>query len=92
MTVYMYRAAFYCDEHGSQLPQEPDDGHDHDSDEFAIAYPDAGEADSPQHCDRCRVLLDCTLTDDGREYVREALADGTGDPEVLAEWRDAFAL
>jgi hypothetical protein len=92
MSVYMFQAGFLCEECGKLAPQEPDDGQPHDSDEFAISYPDAGESDSPVHCGGCLVLLDCSLTDDGREYVREALEAGDGNPQVLAEWEEAFEL
>jgi hypothetical protein len=91
MSVYMFRAAFYCEDCGRDLPQEPVEGGPYDSDEYAIETYDLGEADSPQHCDRCWRLLDFSLTSDGIEYVREALQDGSGDPQVLAEWREAFA-
>ena len=33
------------------------------------------EADSPLHCSVCHYPLDCTLTDDGIEYVYQALRD-----------------
>jgi hypothetical protein len=92
MTVFMYQADMYCEECGKLYPQEPNNDQPHDSNEYAISYPDAGEADTPIHCGRCFTLLDCTLTDDGREYVREALADGSGDPEILRQWRDTFYL
>ena len=70
MSVYMYQAEFYCDECAELLPGAPDDSSEYDSDEYAISYPDAGECDSPQHCARCWRLLDCSLTEDGVEYVR----------------------
>jgi hypothetical protein len=56
-------------------------------------YPDAGEADSPDHCGcgsecvnaidglgGCRIgaWLENPLTADGVKYVREAIADGDG--------------
>lgn len=91
--VYVYGAALICadcarpviaectacsvSEHDERMPQGP--------------YADGGgEADTPQHCDRCGVFLDNPLTDDGRAYVRAALASGRGDPDTLATWRDAY--
>jgi len=37
-----------------------------------------GESDTPCHCANCGRPLDCELTDDGVEYVKEQLADGCG--------------
>lgn len=49
-----------------------------------------GEADTPTHCLNCEALLAHNLTPDGMEYVRDALTDGTGRPDVLAAWRTAY--
>ena len=76
-TVYYFEASCYC-------PQCARDAHG-DLCEFA----DVGfspEVDSPQHCAECGELLDCTLTDDGAEYVADALECGDGDPDVLMAW------
>lgn len=94
MSVFMFRAAFYCSDCAGDLPQPPAltwDEIDHaeylwDSDDVAIEFPDAGEADCPQHCDRCHVMLDHRLTNDGIDYVLEALRDGSGDPDVHRQW------
>ncbi len=51
----------------------------------------AGETDTPTHCEKCEALIIENLTSDGVEYVREALAENTRRPEVLAAWREAFA-
>lgn len=45
------------------------------------------ETDSPTHCERCEALLPEALTSDGEAYVREVVAEGSGRPEILAEWR-----
>lgn len=50
--------------------------------------PDTGEADTPRHCDRCRVLTDGSLTSVG--YVADALAEASGDPDVLDAWADRW--
>lgn len=49
------------------------------------------ETDTPVHCDLCRALLVTSLTRDGVEYVRDAIAENTGDADVLAVWGMAFA-
>lgn len=58
-------------------------------------YPDGGgEADSPQHCDRCGVFLDNPLTPDGEKYVLDEflrfIETGEGSREVLATWRSEY--
>lgn len=48
------------------------------------------EGDTPTHCCRCRDLIPHALTDEGYAYVREAVARGEGDPDVLAEWTEIY--
>lgn len=74
------------------LPSNPEDESSYDSDDYPKGpYPDGGgEADSPQHCDGCGTFLRNPLTGDGETYVREALAAGDGNPDVLAEWREFY--
>jgi hypothetical protein len=57
----------------------------YDSDDYPKGpYPNGGgEADTPQHCDSCSVFLENPLTEDGRDYVRGALAM---DEEPLANF------
>lgn len=94
--TYMYRAALYCVACGEWNVADckargvADNG---DSDTYPQGpYADGGgEADCPQHCDMCGVFLENPLTADGVQYVADALADGTGDPAVLATWRDFYA-
>lgn len=38
----------------------------------------AGESDTPEHCVICGVPLKCSLTTDGIEYVKDAIAEGAG--------------
>jgi hypothetical protein len=60
-----------------------------DSDEFPKG-PESdggGESDTPAHCCQCHTFLENPLTGDGYEYVLEQLRDGSGDADVLAEWR-----
>lgn len=47
--------------------------------------------DSPVHCSVCGELLEVELTSDGEDYVKRALADGDGDPEVLATWAAEYS-
>jgi hypothetical protein len=54
-------------------------------------YPSGGgEADTPQHCDGCRVFLENPLTGYGTRYLTEQLIkharDGSGAKEVLEAW------
>ena len=49
------------------------------------------ESDTPTHCVACEALIHHSLTTDGVGYVYEALQIGTGRPEILAVWRDAYA-
>jgi hypothetical protein len=53
-----------------------------------------GEADSPQHCDHCGLLLENPLTGDGNRYVNEKLTeyarDGSGTLEVLEKWSNRY--
>ena len=71
------------------------DESDYDSDDLPKGpYSDGGgEADSPQHCDGCGLLLENPLTPDGYRYVNEKLTeharDGSGDAEVLKQWSSA---
>ena len=61
-----------------QIVITPDtDETEYDSDDYPKGpYPDGGgEADSPQHCDACRVFLRNPLTTYGYKYVQDALHD-----------------
>ena len=44
------------------------------------------ESDTPWHCDNCEALIVTGLTSDGVEYVREAIENADGRPEILAAW------
>jgi hypothetical protein len=88
MQVYMFCAALLCEEcgvkartahrHSMPVDFDQDDESSYDSDNFPKGpYPDGGgEADTPQHCDRCSVFLENPLTGDGYAYVREAVENG----------------
>lgn len=52
---------------------------------------DGEELDSPAHCAECGAPLSHDLTPDGVEYVKQAIAEGTGCcrelwPEVWRDW------
>lgn len=53
-----------------------------------------GESDTPQHCGHCAVFLDNPLTDDGRQYVAEALVafaiERRGNRATLYDWARAY--
>ena len=81
MNTYMYQAALYCEDCGLEIANslgftEEDiaDRDDLDSEECPKGpYSDGGgEADCPQHCDKCGAFLENPLTCDGFEYVCEA--------------------
>jgi len=93
---YIYQAAFLCDDCGNEIckritdegnsPFDPADESSYDSDNYPKYVPDAGESDTPNHCDSGDTclnaieirsgtfigeLIEGTLTSDGVEYVRE---------------------
>ena len=49
------------------------------------------ETDSPIHCTACDALLVTTLTRDGIEWLRDAIASPYGRDNIKSAWRDAFA-
>ena len=86
-----------------KAPTNPDDEHSFDSGEFPKAVGDPGESDCPSHCgggEECLeaeilpggrkigALLSTSLTSDGVEYVKEAVANGG---EVAEFWREQFS-
>lgn len=101
--VYMYKAALYCKECGEKIKQElalggkaiPQnlDETQYDSDSYPKGpYPDGGgEADTPQHCDRCGRFLENPLTTDGYRYLREMVNEAQSrdgddaDDDILRE-------
>jgi hypothetical protein len=96
MNAYIYQAALWCAECGADMAHELErDGHKDsgDSDDFPQGpyMNGGGEADCPQHCECCGEHLENPLTQEGGEYVRKALADETGDRDVLRTWRDYYA-
>lgn len=106
--VYVYKAALYCKPCGDGIKQrlamngkavpENLDETQYDSDVYPKGpYPNGGgEADSPQHCDNCGRFLDNPLTQEGYNYVNEAIAahekSGRGNEEVLNEWVSFYGI
>jgi len=89
MKVYAYQAALLCEACGkgmqtylSETIGREDTG---DSDRFPQGpYDDGGgEADSPQHCDRCCIFLENPLTPDGVNYVRTGFC--------AAQWKQFYS-
>lgn len=95
MKVYLFRAAFLCEDCGQAAcrtfgkPAGYDAGNEStwDSDDYPKGpYCDGGgEADCPQNCDNCYRFLENPLTRDGENYVREQAAENPGS-SVVAEW------
>jgi hypothetical protein len=105
MDCYVFQAALICEDCCDALKAnnaKPDyadesDESTYDSDDWPKGpYGDGGgEADCPQHCDKCGVFLDNPLTGDGESYVRDAFREfvelGRGAIDVLAEWKAAYS-
>lgn len=87
--MYIFQAECYCDECGEKIcaecqangtaPTDPDDQYSYDSDEYPKSCPDEEETDCPQHCGGCGVPLEYRLTDEGVQYVLEAIRHSIDD-------------
>jgi hypothetical protein len=97
MLAYVYQADLYCEDCATQIKAELAYSHEgqpehlFDSDEYPKGPYPAGESDTPDHCGNCGVFLENSLTGDGEQYVKDAIQDGTGDPEVLATWKEFYS-
>lgn len=93
MDAYVYNGALYCEDHAMDIMADradqfkgPGPSKD-DSNVWPQRVADGGgEADCPQHCDKCGVHLENPLTDDGEQYVTDAIRNKRGDPAVLMTW------
>jgi len=56
--------------------------------QYPIHYDQA--SDVPVHCFKCFALIFTTLTTDGANYVRKALATNYGEADTLDVWRRAW--
>lgn len=63
-------------------------GYAHDDSE--PVYADTS-SDTPTHCTHCEAIIPHRLTREGYGYVADALAFGSGRPEILAAWRATYA-
>lgn len=106
MDAYIYAADIYCDHCGEGIkrdltaagkaPADVSDESSYDSDQFPKGpYADGGgEADSPQHCGNCGVMLGNDVTPDGSAYIkaawREFVDNGRGNLDVLSAWREGY--
>ena len=77
MKAYVFQAALLCEDCAETTMQslekagKPSDGWGDSENWPQGPYEDGGgEADTPQHCDHCRIFLENPLTTDGEEYVR----------------------
>lgn len=102
MDAYIYQAALYCEECAEEIRGELIDAGIGESDD-SETWPQGpfadggGEADVPQHCDRCREFLANPLTSDGFDYVLAKVADfvsrpGAGNPDVIHAWIDYYGI
>ena len=106
--AYIFQADIYCEDCGRDIrtrltmdgnaPSNPSDECTYDSDNFPKGpYSDGGgEADCPQHCAQCRAFLENSLTQDGYEFVREAIRNAEeknlADRPHIQLWRAFYDL
>lgn len=100
--AYIYQADIYCDDCGTKIINESTSEILDDSDEFPQYCDNEQESDCPEHCacqeecinaielsDGTKIgcLIGTNLTNDGIEYVKEAVKDGG----LVAElWKQEF--
>ena len=93
MDAYIYRAALLCADCAEPIREElcreadssiqlMETGCDSDGFPMGPYANGGGEADCPQHCDRCGLFLENPLTPDGDTYVREAAAEFETEPDM----------
>lgn len=97
MLTYIYQADLYCEDCAKQIKAELAYSHESqsentfDSGDYPKGPYPAGESDTPDHCGGCGIFLENSLTGDGEQYVKDAIRAGTGDPEVLATWKEFYS-
>ena len=98
MLVYIYKAAFYCQSCAQEIKadlsfaQEGISEYDYDSDDYPKGPFSVGESDTPDHCDTCSQFLENALTQDGYDYVTDAIQENTGNQDVLDTWAEFYNL
>lgn len=113
--AYVYQADIYCDpcgekikeeikkERADKVPENEDDQYTYDSGDYPKHCEDDDEADTPQHCADCGEFLKNQLTEEGYEYVEQALNDFAVMPKSteefaamgranLKEWADHYGF
>lgn len=101
MEAYIYQAAWLCEDcandvklKNEQLRLNSDGTENENSDQYPQGPYDngGGEADCPQHCDRCNVFLENPLTGDGYDYVAESIDNYNhgSSREVLTTWAEFY--
>ena len=92
---YAFNADIYCAECAEEMGMlKPGAVDGEGNPPYAVETEEQGTADAPQHCGACHVFLENLLTDDGVDYVIDALrghGDGRGIPGVLSTWADFYA-
>lgn len=94
MDAFIYKGDLYCTQcAGGLIPSisivkiSSDDSEDAPQGPYSDG---GGEADYPQHCGSCGEFLENPLTEDGIEYVKQAIEDGTGNAAILAQWKEFY--
>ena len=103
MNAYVYQSALWCPDCIRDIkkrlkakgkePESPDDERTYDSDDYPKGpySQGGGEADTPNHCDGCKVFLENPLTSDGEAAVRAAGRDPKNAKNpVVKEWKEYY--
>lgn len=104
MRAFIYQAALLCEDcgearraalkAGGRSPENPNDESSYDSNDYPKGPFDAGESDSPDHCDHCGAFLENPLTPDGVTYVKaavEKIGDERFHQATRILWRDSYS-
>jgi len=101
MKIYMFQADLYCKPCGESitatLPEPTEFEREYpDSESHPIAVDSSeGASDSPDHCGNheCELFLERNLTEDGIEYVKEAVEElkfGHGRSDIVQQWSEFY--
>jgi hypothetical protein len=92
--VWVYSAALYCDACGAdiaaRLACDIPEAEREDSNRYPQRVADAGESDTPDHCDACHAFLESRLTDDGRAYAAERIRESPRHKVAGRVWRPFY--
>ena len=102
MKIYMWNADLYCGPCGeaiaATLPDPDAWEREHpDSCSYPVAYDSSeGEADSPEHCGKCVLFLERSLTEYGVRYVKEIVSEDLETESeivgIVKEWIDFYGI